>query len=100
MSNIGFYFLYIIWIAGFILRNSNLFIILDFSPPSSQNDCITGTAYIGMSDEINEQYFHGIMSRFTIQDIFRVHHVRAAIPAPIANIGFPDGLEVGRITHH
>ena len=53
-----------------------------------------------MSDEINEQYFHGIMSRFTIQDIFRVHHVRAAIPAPIANIGFPDGLEVGRIIHY
>ena len=53
-----------------------------------------------MSDEMNEQYFHGIMSRFTIQDIFRVHGVKTTIPAPIANIGFPDGLEVSTITRH
>jgi hypothetical protein len=47
-----------------------------------------------MSDERNEQYFHGIVSRFTIQDILRVHGMQSTLPAPIANIGFPDGLEV------
>ena len=47
-----------------------------------------------MSDEINEQYFHGILSRFTIQDILRVHGVHSTLPAPIATIGFPEGLEV------
>jgi hypothetical protein len=49
-----------------------------------------------MSDERNEQYFHGIISRFTIQDIIRVHGVQSTLPSPIANIGFPDGLEVCR----
>jgi hypothetical protein len=51
-----------------------------------------------MSDERNEQYFHGVISRFTIQDILRVHGVQSTLPAPIASIGFPDGLEVCRIT--
>ena len=52
-----------------------------------------------MSDERNEQYFHGIVSRFTIQDILRVHGMQSTLPAPIANIGFPDGLEV-RMRNH
>lgn len=59
-----------------------------------QNECITGTVHIGMSDEISEQYFYGVMSRFTIQDIFRVHGVHSRLPPPIANIGFFEGLEV------
>jgi hypothetical protein len=62
---------------------------------SLQDGCITGQAYLGLSQDTSEHYFYGSVGAVTLHQFLKACDIHVQLPAAMATSGFPSGLKVG-----